>query len=479
MQTTDDAVTEFVPRLGLLDATMIVSGSMIGSGIFIVTAEITRNVGGAGWMLAMWALAGLVTVIAAVSYGELAAMFPKAGGQYVYLREAYNPLVGFLYGWSFFTVIQTGTIAAVGVAFAKFTAYLIPAFSETNFLLDLGFFRLSAAQLVSIFIIVLLTYINSRGVKEGAALQTFLTLVKLVSLFGLIVCGFIWGVDADVWRANWQNAWSLSALNQADGQVTYTSLSGLAAFGAIAIAMKGTLFSSDSWHSITSIASEVKRPQRNIGLSLVLGTLVVTAIYLLANLMYLAVVPLKAIAFAPSDRVGVVAADYIFGSSGTIIIAIMVMISTFGCNNGLILSGARVYYIMAKDGLFFRKAGVLNKNDVPGFSLWTQCIWASVLCLTGEYNNLLALVIFGVLIFYILTILGIYRLRRLRPDLDRPYKAPGYPFLPAIYVVVAAVLAVLLLIFETQYTLPGLGIILSGVPVYYLLIRQGNKAAAN
>ncbi|XWW44177.1 amino acid permease [Fibrella sp. USSR17] len=479
MQTTDDAVTEFVPRLGLLDATMIVSGSMIGSGIFIVTAEITRNVGGAGWMLAMWALAGLVTVIAAVSYGELAAMFPKAGGQYVYLREAYNPLVGFLYGWSFFTVIQTGTIAAVGVAFAKFTAYLIPAFSETNFLLDLSFFRLSAAQLVSIFIIVLLTYINSRGVKEGAALQTFLTLVKLVSLFGLIVCGFIWGVDADVWRANWQNAWSLSALNQVDGQVTYTSLSGLAAFGAIAIAMKGTLFSSDSWHSITSIASEVKRPQRNIGLSLVLGTLVVTAIYLLANLMYLAVVPLQAIAFAPSDRVGVVAADYIFGSSGTIIIAIMVMISTFGCNNGLILSGARVYYIMAKDGLFFRKAGVLNKNDVPGFSLWTQCIWASVLCLTGEYNNLLALVIFGVLIFYILTILGIYRLRRLRPDLDRPYKAPGYPFLPAIYVVVAAVLAVLLLIFETQYTLPGLGIILSGVPVYYLLIRQGNKAAAN
>jgi len=479
MQTTDDAVTEFVPRLGLLDATMIVSGSMIGSGIFIVTAEITRNVGGAGWMLAMWALAGLVTVIAAVSYGELAAMFPRAGGQYVYLREAYNPLVGFLYGWSFFTVIQTGTIAAVGVAFAKFTAYLIPAFSETNFLLDLGVFRLSAAQLVSIFIIVLLTYINSRGVKEGAALQTFLTLVKLISLFGLIVCGFIWGVDENVWRANWENAWSLSALNQVDGQVTYTSLSGLAAFGAIAIAMKGTLFSSDSWHSITSIASEVKRPQRNIGLSLVLGTLVVTVIYLLANLMYLAVIPLKAIAFAPSDRVGVVAADYIFGSSGTVIIAIMVMISTFGCNNGLILSGARVYYIMAKDGLFFRKAGVLNKNDVPGFSLWTQCVWASVLCLTGEYNNLLALVIFGVLIFYILTILGIYRLRRLRPDLDRPYKAPGYPFLPAIYVVVAVVLAVLLLIFETQYTLPGLGIILSGVPVYYLLIRKGNSDATN
>lgn len=476
MQTKDEAVTEFVPRLGLLDATMIVVGSMIGSGIFIVSAEITRNVGGAGWMIAMWALAGIVTVIAAVSYGELAAMFPKAGGQYVYLREAYNPLVGFLYGWSFFTVIQTGTIAAVGVAFAKFTAYLIPAFSETNYLLDLGFFRLAAAQLVAIFVIVLLTYINSRGVKDGAALQTFLTLVKIVSLFGLIISGFIWGVNADIWNANWQNAWRLSNLTLSGNQINYTPISGLAALGAIAISMKGTLFSSDSWNSITSIASEVKRPQRNIGLSLVLGTLVVTVIYMLANLMYLAVVPLKDIAFAPSDRVGVVAADYIFGSSGTIIIAIMVMISTFGCNNGLILSGARVYYIMAQDGLFFKKAGVLNKNDVPGFSLWIQCIWASVLCLTGEYNNLLALVIFGVLIFYILTILGIYRLRHTRPDMPRPYKAPGYPFLPAVYVVVALVLAVLLLIFETEYTLPGLGIILSGVPVYYLLIRQSGKA---
>ncbi|CCH02424.1 Y+L amino acid transporter 1 y(+)L-type amino acid transporter 1 [Fibrella aestuarina BUZ 2] len=472
METATKPVNEFVARLGLLDATMIVAGSMIGSGIFIVAAEVTRSVGGAGWMLAMWLLAGLVTVIAAVSYGELAAMFPRAGGQYVYLREAYNPLVGFLYGWSFFAVIQTGTIAAVGVAFAKFTAYLIPAFSDTNFLLDLGFFRLSAAQLVSIFVIVLLTYVNSRGVKEGAALQTFLTIVKLLSLFGLIICGFIWGAKADVWNANWQNAWHLASLTKNGDALSYTTLSALGAFGAIAIAMKGTLFSSDSWHSITSIAGEVKRPERNIGLSLVLGTLVVTVIYVLTNLMYLAVVPLNDIAFAPSDRVGVVAADYIFGNSGTIIIALMVMISTFGCNNGLILSGARVYYIMAKDGLFFRKAGQLNQNDVPGYSLWMQCLWASVLCLTGEYNNLLALVIFGVLIFYILTILGIYRLRRLQPDLPRPYKAPGYPYLPAVYVVIALALAVLLLFFETKYTLPGLGIILAGIPIYYWLIRQ-------
>lgn len=472
MQPSPKPVTEFVPRLNLLDATMIVAGSMIGSGIFIVTAEVTRSVGGAGWMLGMWVLAGLVTVIAAISYGELAAMFPKAGGQYVYLREAYNPLVGFLYGWSFFTVIQTGTIAAVGVAFAKFTAYLIPAFSETNILLELGVFRVSAAQLVAIFVIVLLTYINSRGVKEGVALQTVLTLVKLLSLFGLIVCGFIWGARADVWQANWENPWALSSLKLDADQVAYTSLSGLAAFGAIAIAMKGTLFSSDSWHNITFIAGEVKKPQRNIGLSLVLGTLVVTVIYVLTNLMYLAVVPLKAIAFAPGDRVGVVAADYIFGSSGTIIIALMIMVSTFGCNNGLILAGARVYYIMAKDGLFFRRAGVLNANEVPGYSLWMQCGWASVLCLTGEYNNLLALVIFGVLIFYILTILGIYRLRQKRPDLPRPYKAIGYPFLPAVYIVIALALAVLLLFFETRYTLPGLGIIVSGIPVYYVLIRR-------
>ncbi|MFD2573431.1 APC family permease [Spirosoma soli] len=471
-ETVIKPVKEFVPRLGLLDATMIVAGSMIGSGIFIVAAEVTRSVGGAGWMLAMWLLAGLVTVIAAVSYGELAAMFPRAGGQYVYLREAYNPLVGFLYGWSFFAVIQTGTIAAVGVAFAKFTAYLIPAFGDTNVLLEAGFFRLSAAQLVSIFVIVLLTYINSRGVKDGAALQTFLTIVKLVSLFGLILCGFIWGAKVDVWNANWQNAWKLSSLALDGGQLSYTTLSGLGAFGAIAVAMKGTLFSSDSWHSITSIAGEVKRPQRNIGLSLVLGTLVVTVIYVLTNLMYLAVVPLKNIAFAPSDRVGVVAADYIFGSNGTIIMAIMVMISTFGCNNGLILSGARVYYIMAKDGLFFQKAARLNQNGVPGYSLWMQCLWASILCLTGEYNNLLALVIFGVLIFYILTILGIYRLRRLQPDLPRPYRALGYPFLPAVYVAIALALAVLLLFFETRYTLPGLGIIVAGIPIYYWLIRR-------
>ncbi len=466
----------FTSRLGLLDATMIVAGSMIGSGIFIVSSEIARNVGSAGYLLAMWVLSGVITIIAAISYGELSAMFPRAGGQYVYLREAYGPLVGFLYGWTFFTVIQTGTIAAVGVAFAKFTSYLVPAVGEGNILLDAGFFRITAAQTLSILVIVLLTFINSRGVKNGVFIQTLLTITKIVSLFGLIIFGFWFGADSDVWNANWKNAWSLTNLAWRDDSIVSTALSGLAFFGAIAVAMKGALFSSDSWHNITFIAGEVRNPQRNIGLSLVLGTLIVTVIYVLANVMYLAVVPLHGIAFAASDRVGVVAAEHIFGSSGTVIIAVMIMISTFGCNNGLILAGARVYYTMARDGLFFRKAGVLNKRQVPGHSLWMQCAWASVLCLTGRYNDLLALVIFGVLIFYVLTIAGIYRLRKKRPDAVRPYKAFGYPVLPAIYIVVASVLAVLMLIFETQYTLPGLGVILLGVGVYYVM--QGRMTVA-
>lgn len=464
--------TEFKPRLGLLDSTMIVAGSMIGSGIFIVSSEIARSVGGAGYLIAMWVVTGIVTVIAAVSYGELSAMFPRAGGMYVYLREAYGSLVGFLYGWTFFTIIQTGTIAAVGVAFAKFTAYILPVVGEENVLMTLGSFQLKASQLVSIFTIILLTYINSRGVKNGAFIQTFLTIIKIVSLAGLIIFGFIWGADTEVWNANWQNAWTFSSLSLQNDQLIQTALAGFTIFGAIAISMKGSLFSSDSWHSITFIAGEVKNPQKNIGLSLLLGTLLVTIIYVLANLMYLAVIPMQNIAFAESDRVGVVAAQYIFGPSGTIIIAVMIMISTFGCNNGLILAGSRVYYTMAKDNLFFKKAGELNKFEVPAYSLWMQCAWASALCLTGKYNDLLALVIFGVLIFYVLTIIGIYILRKKRPDIHRPYKAFGYPVLPAIYIVVASSLAILLLIYETTYTLPGLAIILAGIPVYYFVLRK-------
>lgn len=462
----------FKESIGLMDATMVVAGSMIGSGVFIVSAEIVRHVGSAGMLLLMWGLAGLITIIAALSYGELSSMFPKAGGMYIYLKEAFNPLVGFLYGWTFFTIIQTGTIAAVGVAFAKYTAYLFPVVGEENAIVIAGNFKINAAQLLSIGVIIILTYINTRGVKDGVFVQTTLTIIKMASLLLLIGCGFIWGASDTVWESNWIDGWSLSSLTDSTSGVEAISLTGLAAFGSIAIAMKGTLFSCDSWHTISFIAGEVKNPRRNIGLSLVLGTCIVTVVYMLANMMYLAVIPIREMAFAPSDRVGVIASELIFGSAGTIVIAIMIMISTFGCNNGLIMAGARVYYSMAKDRLFFSKAGELNKHDVPGYSLWMQCAWASVLCLSGRYNELLALVIFGVLIFYVLTILGVFVLRKKQPSLPRPYRAFGYPVLPALYIVMATGLAILLLFFETQYTLPGLGIILLGIPVYYWMMRK-------
>lgn len=467
METT----TSFKRSLGLLDATMIVAGSMIGSGIFIVSADITRNVGSAGWLTVVWVLTGLLTLTAALSYGELSGMFPKAGGQYVYLKEAFGPLTGFLYGWSFFMVIQTGSIAAVGVAFSKFAAYLFPVLSDKNMLLDLGFIHFSVAQLTSILLVVLLTYINSRGVKEGKVIQTVFTLVKMAALFGLIVCGLFKAMDNSHWGGNWQTAFHFRQLT-APGKVA--SYSGLAFAGAIAASMVGSLFSSDSWNNVTFIAGEIKRPERNIGRSLFYGTLIVTSIYLLANFMYLAVLPLQEIAFADNDRVGVAASQHIFGSSGTDIIAVMLMISTFGCNNGLILSGARVCYTMAKDGLFFKGIGRLNENGVPGRALWLQGVWACILCTSGHYGELLDYVIFVVLLFYILTIIGIFRLRRTQPALERPYKAFGYPVLPAIYIMAATCICVLLLIYRPMFTWPGLGLVLAGVPVYYL--TWGKKA---
>lgn len=468
----EDTTRDFKRNIGLLGATMVVAGSMIGSGIFIVSSEIMRNVGSPGLLLAMWLLAGAVTIVAALSYGELSAMYPRAGGMYVYLREAYSPLVGFLYGWTFFTIIQTGTIAAVGVAFAKFSSYLVPAVGEDNILLSIGRVSISASQLLAILVILFLTYINTYGVKNGVVVQTSLTIIKIVSILALAAFGFMWGADKAVWNANWSNAWSFSALTTDGSTVTSIPLMGLAAMGAIAVAMKGSLFSCDSWHNVSFIAGEIKNPKRNIGLSLVFGTVLVTGLYVLVNIMYLAVVPIQQIAFAKGDRIGVVAAEMIFGSSGTVLIAVMIMISTFGCNNGLILAGARVYYTMAHDGLFFSRAGLLNKYSVPSGSLWMQGIWASFLCLTGKYNDLLALVIFGVLIFYALTILGIFILRKKQPERERPYKAFGYPALPALYILIATTLAVLLLVVETSFTLPGLGIILAGVPIYYLVLGK-------
>lgn len=453
-------------ELGLLDGTMLVVGSMIGSGIFIVSADIARQVGSTAWLLLIWLFSGLITVIAAVSYGELSAMFPKAGGQYVYLKEAYNKLIAFLYGWSFFGVIQTGTIAAVGVAFSKFAAYLVPFVSDENVLYEIGSFKLNAAQLVSIFTIILLTYINSRGVKNGKMLQTVLTIIKIASLIGLIIFGFTLGAKAEIWNANWTDVWATKSFNTESGN--WLPISGTALITGISAAMVGSLFSSDAWNGVTFIAGEIKNPQRNVGLSLFLGTFIVTLIYVLANVMYVAVIPLEEIATTKSDRVAVVAANYIFGNIGTLIIAIMIMISTFACNNGLIMAGARVYYTMAKDGLFFKKAAHLNEFSVPAWALWAQCVWASALCLTGKYGDLLDFVVIIVLIFYILTIYGIFILRKKQPDAERPYKAIGYPLLPLFYIVVASAISISLLI--TKFSTCGWGVLimLAGIPVYYL-----------
>ncbi|MDB5209563.1 MAG: amino acid transporter [Sediminibacterium sp.] len=476
MSTTNS----FKPTLGLFDATMVVAGSMIGSGIFIVSADITRNVGSAGWLIAVWLITGFMTLTAALSYGELSAMFPKAGGQYVYLKESYNPLVGFLYGWSFFSVIQTGTIAAVGVAFCKFAGYFFPSLelTDANILVSLGSIHIYTAQLVSIVLIVFLTYINTRGVKGGKLIQTTFTVTKLLSLFGLIVFGLIMA-KGDVWHANWTNAWHMQTLTAgADGTPTSTiimPLIGAAAVGAIAASMVGSIFSSDAWNNVTFIAGEIKNPKRNIGLSLFMGTMIVSLIYIATNLMYLSVLPLHDIAFAKADRVAVAASNVIFGDAGTYVIAIMIMISTFGCNNGLILAGARVYYTMAQDGLFFKKAGTLNKNAVPGWALWAQCIVASLLCLSGKYGDLLDMVSFIVVIFYVLTIGGIFILRKKMPDAERPYKAFGYPVLPAIYMLMGSAFCVMLIIYKPQFTWPGLIITLIGIPLYYIAVSSSKK----
>ncbi|HEX9979787.1 MAG TPA: amino acid permease [Flavobacterium sp.] len=462
----DNQQEGFKRELGLLDGTMLVVGSMIGSGIFIVSSDMVRQVGSAGWLIAIWVITGLATVIAAVSYGELSAMFPKAGGQYVYLKEAYNKLIAFLYGWSFFAVIQTGTIAAVGVAFSKFAAYLFEPFSDENILFTVGAFQLNAAQIVSIITIIFLTYLNSRGVKNSKILQTVLTIIKILSLAGLIVFGLFLGAKAEIWNANWTNGW-LSQSYNADTS-SWLPIHGTALITGISAALVGSLFSSDAWNGVTFIAGEIKNPKRNVGLSLFLGTLIVSIIYVLANIMYLAVVPMQEIATAKSDRVAVVASQYIFGDIGTLIIALMIMVSTFACNNGLIMAGARVYYTMAKDGLFFRQAAKLNHASVPAWALWAQCIWASALCLTGKYGALLDFVIIIVLIFYILTIYGIFRLRRKMPDADRPYKAFGYPFLPGLYIAFAAALSVTLLVTKPDTCGWGVLIMLIGIPVYYL-----------
>jgi APA family basic amino acid/polyamine antiporter len=488
---------KFVRGLGLLDSTMLVAGSMIGSGIFIVSSIIARQVGAPGWLLVVWVVTGLLTLMAALSYGELAAMMPKAGGQYVYLREAFSPLWGFLYGWTLFLVIQTGTIAAVAVGFARYTGVLVPWVSETNYLIAPIRFggyalSLSTAQFVGLALIALLTFMNTRGLKLGKIVQNIFTTAKTGALIALILLGIIVGVRSGGGTANFSDFWSLRGNLQDVGQ-GLTAATAFGLFVGICVAQTNSLFSADAWNNITFTAGEVINPRRNVPLSLAFGTILVIGLYLLANVAYLAALPFLAIQNAPSDRVASETANVIFPGAGATIMAIAIMVSTFGCNNGLILAGARAYYAMARDGLFFRRVGELNKNHVPAWGLIIQGMWAGVLVLprtvkidmngnvTGYgnlYGNLLDYVISAALIFYILTILGIFVLRRKQPDAERPYKAFGYPIVPALYILGATVILAVLFIYQTTTTWPGLIIVLTGVPVYFLW-RKSEPAVAS
>jgi basic amino acid/polyamine antiporter, APA family len=487
--------TGFIRGLGLLDSTMIVAGSMIGSGIFIVSGGISKQVGAPGWLLVVWIVTGLLTVIGALSYGELAAMMPKAGGQYVYLREAFSPLWGFLYGWTLFLVIQTGTIAAVAVGFARYLGVLVPAIGEEKYLIApkhlVGAYAisLSTAQLVGVLLIVLLTFMNTRGLKLGKLVQNTFTTAKLAALFGLIVLGVFVGWNSGVVHANFGNLWTVrGSLEDLGGGLTALSAFGL--FVGICVAQTGSLFSADAWNNITFTAGEVKEPKRNIPLSLAFGTGIVIALYLLANVAYLTTLPFEKIQGA--DRVATDTMNVIFSGRGAIVMAVAIMISTFGCNNGLILAGARAYYAMARDGLFFKSSGRLNHKHVPAWGLVIQGVWAALLVLprtikhdaagniTGYgnlYGNLLDYVISAALIFYILTIAGIFRLRQTRPNAERPYKAFGYPLVPILYIVGAAVILIVLFIYQTATTWPGLIIVITGIPVYFIWSKLGTPMA--
>jgi APA family basic amino acid/polyamine antiporter len=462
--STDDIHPGLVKGLGLVSATALVAGSMIGSGIFIVSAEIARDVQSPALLLLTWVITATLTMIAALSYGELAAAMPHAGGQYVYLREAFGPLSGFLYGWTLFFVIQTGTIAAVAVAFAKFTAVFFPALAATNHLLDIGSFSISYQQLLAILILVVLTAVNTRGLRTGAIIQNIFTAAKLLALMLLIGLGFIYGQDSDALSRNFRDFW-----HNTDWSLRTVQLVG--------VAMVGSLFSSDAWNNVTFTAGEVRNPRRNLPLSLALGVLIVSALYITCNFVYLRVLTLEEIQHATEDRVATAAASYMLGPIAVRAMAAAIMISTFGCLNGLILAGARVYYAMALDGLFFKAVARLNPDrGTPVTSLWYQCLWASVLCLSGRYNDLLNYVIFAVLLFYIMTIAGLFVLRRTRPDMDRPYRAIGYPVLPALYILAAGVIEILLLLYKPDYTWPGLIIVLLGIPVYFSWRRKEVRA---
>ncbi len=475
----------FKRALGFWDATMIVAGSMIGSGIFIVSADMSRTVGSTGWLLLLWVLSGVITLMAALSYGELAGMMPKAGGQFVYIERAWGKVTSFLYGWAVFTVIQTGVIAAVAVAFAKYSGVFFPFISPDNIVMTAGPITISTAQCLAVAMIFFLTWINTHGIRNGKWIQLVFTTAKLLALLLLILVGIYVGLNYEHFSNNFSNLWDAHTFTQ-NADKSWTGpipISGMALVLALGTAMIGSLFSSDAWNNVTFIAGEIRDPRRNIPLSLITGTAIVTVLYILANVAYLGLLPIngdpnstdvlgQGIQFAASDRVGTAASSMIFGESSVLIMALLIMVSTFGCNNGLLLSGARVYYAMAKDGLFFRHAAQLNKNDVPEFALWIQATWAGLLCLSGTYGDLLDYCTFASLLFYIVTIGGIFILRKKEPDAERPYKVLAYPLLPILYIILAAGICAILLVTKPQNTWSGLFIVSLGLPIYYFFIRK-------
>ncbi|MCC2545123.1 amino acid permease [Hymenobacter sp. BT175] len=484
-QETQEHQGHFKRAITLFDAIMLVTGSMIGSGIFIVSANIARQVGSAGWLLVVWLLTGVITMAGAISYGELASMFPKVGGQYVYLREAFGRLTAFLYGWTLFLVIQTGVIAAVAVAFAKFTGVLIPWFSVKHVLLTVAGFEFSSVQLLAIALIVGITAINARGVKTGKLIQNVLGSTKLIALALLILFGVALGLNHEAIQANFADLWTATRHAAPGVTAPAVPISGTTLLIAIGMAMSGSLFSSDSWNNIGFAGEEIQNPERTLVRSMAIGTAIVTVLYILINVVYLLVLPLngspdaatvagRGIMYATDDRVATAVAESVLGPAGAYVLAVLIMLSTFGANNGIILSGARAYYAMAKDGLFFPSLGRLNGAGVPGRALWAQCLWACLLCLSGKYGQLLDYVMFSVILFYVVTIIGIFVLRRTRPEAPRPYRAWGYPVVPGLYVVLASIFCIILLIAPdtAEFSWRGLGLMLLGVPVFFLFSKQ-------
>ncbi len=455
-------------KLKLWDAVMIVMGSMIGSGIFIVSADIMRNLGSGYWLIVVWLITTVMTVAAAISYGELSALFPKAGGQYTYITEIFGKPMGFLYGWGMFTVIQTGTIAAVAVAFGKFTAYLVPSLNDAAPIFQSGEFKITWIQILAILVILFLTFVNTKGVQFGKILQNVFTSSKIIALLGLIVLGFVL-ISQSNWSSNMSFGWDAF---QNLKQTEWKSISGATVLGGIAAAMVGSVFSSVAWENVTFISGEIENPKKNVVKAMILGTSAVMILYLLVNFVYLNALDRDSIAFAANDRVAVAAAEKMFGNAGTIIIAVLVMISTFGCVNGIVLAGARVFQTMAKDGLFLKSAVENNKNGVPEKSLWMQGIWASLLCLSGQYGDLLDMISFVIVLFYMITVFGVIYLRIKKPELERGYKTFLYPFTPVLYLLIGTGFCILLFIYKPQYTWPGLGLILLGLPVYFFINKK-------